>query len=929
MVEYVLQYTVLLRATQRSFFTLKSCSFIPQIRATGQSGDPVVLTTNEEKGVEFHRTFFLPPTAAPPPATPYPPPKFKFRPITNHQVAAAIGALKAFKAPGPDGIPNEVYKHCADLLTPRLGQLFRATFELDYYPEQWKISDTVVLKKPGKTDYTVAKAWRPIALLSCMSKILSRCVADVLVYEAERLSLLANFQFGGRAGRTTTDSIHLVTKTVKDAWRKGHVASVVFLDIKSAFPAASPHRLIHNLRMRGVPSEYTDWLAGKLSGRRTRLRFDDHTSTPFAILNGIDQGCPLSVILYAFYNSDLIDSARKAAGETAVGSMDDVALVATGKTFADCHRGVRRFMDRPGGALEWSRTHGSEFSLDKFGLINCKARAATLGPALKLSDGTSIPPSDHHRFLGVLLDNRLKFTQHVDLALAKGMRWVSLIGRLARARNGLAPAVLRRLYLTVAVPGMLYAADTFLTPVRKLAGKARRHGSVGHLRRLARVQRQALIAITEALRSTATDVMEAHANLLPFELLVDRLCHRAAVRLCTLPNSHPLAPHVRKAGKRLVKTHRSSLHELLDAYRRHLRYRNTERIAPARLHPQWRPAHRTHAIKDREAAIADDDRWARHGAYRVYSDGSDFQGGVGAAAVLYAPGRRRPRVLHYHLGPSTDHTVYEAEVVGTLLALELLRTEPRLSRKASIALDNTAVIQASTLSSAAPGRYLVDHFHRSLRSLRQQRPDLRLTLRWSPGHDGIPGNEKADEEAKAAARGRTSPKSDLPKALQRQLPLSASSLRRNYAQQLKQKAATIWKSSARGQRMEEVAGRLPSNHYLDLVRALPRRHAGLLMQLRTGHIPLQAYLARIGKALSRTCPTCGEAPETVHHYLIECPTYNLHRAVHFAKLGRAGRTLRKLLATEDALRPLFRFVNATGRFRQVFGALDDVPRQEG
>ena len=56
---------------------------------------------------------------------------------------------------------------------------------------------------------------------------------------------------------------------------------------------------------------------------------------------------------------------------------------------------------------------------------------------------------------------------------------------------------------------------------------------------------------------------------------------------------------------------------------------------------------------------------------RVYSDGSDFQGGVGAAAVLYAPGRRRPRVLHYHLGPSTDHTVYEAEVVGTLLALEL------------------------------------------------------------------------------------------------------------------------------------------------------------------------------------------------------------------------------------------------------------------
>ena len=134
--------------------------------------------------------------------------------------------------------------------TAHLGRLFRATFHLHYYPEEWKVSDTVVLKKPGKTDYTVAKAWRPIALLGCMSKILSRCVADVLVYEAERLSLLANYQFGGRAGRTTTDSIHLVTKTIKDAWRRGDRASVVFLDIKSAFPAASPDRLIHNLRMR-------------------------------------------------------------------------------------------------------------------------------------------------------------------------------------------------------------------------------------------------------------------------------------------------------------------------------------------------------------------------------------------------------------------------------------------------------------------------------------------------------------------------------------------------------------------------------------------------------------------------------------------------------------------------------------------------------
>ncbi|RDX41826.1 hypothetical protein OH76DRAFT_1363841, partial [Lentinus brumalis] len=89
----------------------------------------------------------------------------------DEQVHRAIRQLKSFKVPGPDRIPNEVYRATADVLVPLLGKLFRATFELQYYPEKWKVSDTVVLRKPGKTDYTVAKAYRGIALLSCLSKI--------------------------------------------------------------------------------------------------------------------------------------------------------------------------------------------------------------------------------------------------------------------------------------------------------------------------------------------------------------------------------------------------------------------------------------------------------------------------------------------------------------------------------------------------------------------------------------------------------------------------------------------------------------------------------------------------------------------------------------------------------------------------------------
>ncbi|CDO73528.1 hypothetical protein BN946_scf185013.g163 [Trametes cinnabarina] len=902
---------------------------IPPIRATDADGRPCVLNSNADKGAEFHRTFFLSPSMEAVPLGPFPQPRFAFRPITDEQVRQAIRGLRSFKAAGPDAIPNEVYKHCADTLTPVLAPLFRATFALHYYPEAWKVSDTVVLQKPGKSDYTVAKSWRPIALLSCMSKILSRCVADTLVYEAEHLSLLADMQFGGRLGRTTADSLHLVTKTVKDAWRRGHVASIVFLDIKSAFPAASPERLFYNLRMRGVPAEYVEWLRVKLTGRRTRLRFDDYTSDLFDIESGIDQGCPLSVILYAFYNSDLIDSADTSDGELAVGSMDDVALVVTGKTFDICHDKIRRFMDRDGGALAWSTTHNSSFSLDKFGLLNCKAQPKRigLGPVLRLTDGTTVDPVDHHRLLGVLIDQGLRFHQHVAAAYAKGSTWVALLRRLANTRFGLSLAVVRRLYLSVAVPSFLYAADVFLTPARKLRGHTRTHGSVGSLRRLAMIQRQALLIMTGALRSAPTDSLEAHAKVLPFDLLVDRICHRAAVRLCALPSSHPLAPHVLRAGKRLVRAHRSSLHEVLDAYRSHLDYRHTETIRPTRLSPSWRPRHKVHMLDDREAAKDDDPRWRQRGQWAVYTDGSDCDGGVGASAVLYPPGRATPRRLHLHLGPSTRHTVYEAELVGILLGMELIKRERRCTGRVSIALDNKAAIQASTLRTSGPGRYLTDLFHEQLNKLIVARPQLRLTLRWVPGHCGVAGNEAADEAAKEAAGGQSSPLAELPRALRKPLPLSVSKARQTFKAALERRAKERWQTSVRGTRMAEIDPNLPSKQFDELICSLPRRHANLLLQLRIGHVPLQAYFARIGKAASATCPTCGEGPETVQHYLLLCPTYALHRAVHFVSLGFSGRNLATLLRNEDALRPLFAYVNATGRLRRVFGELADLPTQ--
>ena len=95
----------------------------------------------------------------------------------------------------------------------------------------------------------------------------------------------------------------------------------------------------------------------------------------------------------------------------------------------------------------------------------------------------------------------------------------------------------------------------------------------------------------------------------------------------------------------------------------------------------------------KDDAAAAEAGWVAKPGYRVYTDGSDCDGGVGASAVLYRPGIAEPTVLRYRLGDSTRHSVYEAEIVGLLLAAHLLLALLSF-HLASCAADNKACLLA-------------------------------------------------------------------------------------------------------------------------------------------------------------------------------------------------------------------------------------------
>ncbi|THU83023.1 hypothetical protein K435DRAFT_113449 [Dendrothele bispora CBS 962.96] len=138
--------------------------------------------------------------------------------------------------------------------------------------------------------------------------------------------------------------------------------------------------------------------------------------------------------------------------------------------------------------------------------------------------------------------------------------------------------------------------------------------------------------VTGALASTATDILDIHAGFLPMPLEIERQRHRAAVRLCTLPETHPLAQHITDAArKRRRKRHFSPLHDLMDRYGLHPRVMEKKKVV--RFPVSWDPRIELvicEGINEAcEAAVQD------KADVQVFTDGSGFQGGVGASAVLY------------------------------------------------------------------------------------------------------------------------------------------------------------------------------------------------------------------------------------------------------------------------------------------------------
>lgn len=404
---------------------------------------------------------------------------------------------------------------------------YNACIKMHKFPDVFKRSITVVIPKPNKPDYSKAKAYRPICLLSVFGKLFEKILARRMQFDGQKYGVLHPCQFGGTIQHSTVDVGMQVVHFVHEAWARNLVPSMLLLDISQFYPSINHKMMVEIFRKQGFADDLCDFFADYFVGRFTKYLFNGKVTEVTAVPLGVGQGSSLSTVASGCYIAPVLHK-QYPIGKPIEGNAslqffvdDGGILVAVPlnlspltqvelncQTLAVIFHALMANLVRLGLSAEADKlecihfwNHQKPWWTDR-----------PFGPDIEVYLGNwtvRIIPSPSMRYLGFYLDPKLSFKSHMRFYACKAASTVSAISMLGNSLRGFNPAQKRQLYIAHVLPLICYGAQLWWKPGWK--------GIKWILREFHTAQARACRWISGCFRTSPIGAMESLVGLVPLK----------------------------------------------------------------------------------------------------------------------------------------------------------------------------------------------------------------------------------------------------------------------------------------------------------------------------------------------------------------------------------------------------------------------------
>ena len=330
--------------------------------------------------------------------------------ITKDIVSKTIRNLDLNKSTGPDEVHNKMLLKGVEILSEPLACLFNRSINEGVFPKIWKTAHVTPIYKL-KGDKNVCTNYRPISLLSCIGKLLERCI-HWHIFEFLRMNNLLTLS---QSGFIPHDSTTYQLLTMYDDFCKSldnrKTTQCIYFDISKAFDRVWHKALIRKLYAIGVRGLLLSWFKDYLANRIQAVVIKGKKSTYRDVSSGVPQGSVLGPLLFLIYINDIVKDIESTIKLFA----DDTSIYLN---LDDPERRTLILNNDLARITNWAKTWKVDFNPLKTELMTFSNRRNINTRPLSFC-GETLVETSQHKHLGVILQNDCKWDNHIYSIIGK------------------------------------------------------------------------------------------------------------------------------------------------------------------------------------------------------------------------------------------------------------------------------------------------------------------------------------------------------------------------------------------------------------------------------------------------------------------------------------------------------------------------------